>query len=147
MGQPNNHNFSVETQFEVVTRAGKLPNTLLHKTPWQFNAADEYELAKIFDDCTRDPQFKVWLKSSIDKIDDRQDLRRSREVAPPPVEEDQQLSLLDTVVDVAEDVAVGMAIGSLLGGNDDTPSQPEWSGGGGEFSGAGASADFGGSDE
>lgn len=150
MGQSNNHNYSIETQFEVVTRAGKLPTNMLHKTPGQFSAGDEYELSKIFDTLVNDNQFKNWLKKAVDKIDDREDLRRSREVPRPPPEEDEQPSLFDTVVEVAEDVAIGVAVGSLLGGSGgeaDTPSQPEWSGGGGEFSGAGASGDFGGSDE
>lgn len=138
MGQSNNHNFSIETQFEVVTRAGRLPNTLLNKTPGQFTAADEYELSKIFDDCTRDPQFKVWLKKSVDTIDDREDLARSRE------EDDSQPSLFDAVVETAAAVAIDAVFG---GGDDDTPAQPEWGGGGGEFSGAGASGDFGGSDD
>lgn len=151
MGQPSNHNYSIETQFEVVTRAGKLPDTLLHKTPSQFNTADEYELGKIFDNLVLDPNFKNWLKKSVDTIDDREELNRERE------EDDDQPSLFDRVVDVAEGVAIGAAIGSLLGGDnsgesddDDSGSgvtTPEWKGDGGEFDGAGASGDFGGTDE
>lgn len=150
MGQPSNHNYSIETQFEVVTRAGRLPNTLLHKTPGQFNAADEYELSKIFDTLLNEPQFKVWLRKSVDTIDDRVETKREREEDP------DQPSLFDRVVDVAEGVAVGVAIGGLLGGDSDDgdngggsgdSSSPDWGGDGGAFEGAGASGDFGGSGE
>lgn len=146
MGQSNNHNFSVETQFEVVTRAGKLPNTLLHKTPSQFAASDEYELAKIFDGLVNDPQFKTWLKKSVDRIDDREELNREREETQP--------SLFDAVVDIGIGVCIAEAVGFMQSGGDEdsgetpTPSSDEpWPGDGGEFDGAGASGDFGGSDD
>lgn len=143
MGTTNNHNYSIETIFEVVTLGGRLPSTLLHKTPAQFTAADEYELTKIFDGMVTDPNFKNYMRRAIDKIDDREDVARSREEPEP------QLNLFDDAVELVEEVALGAAVGSLLGGDDDSspPSSPEWEGEGGEFSGAGASGDFGGSDE
>lgn len=82
------HNYSFETQYEVVVRAGRLPARLESRLPLYMSAMDQDYVSSIFDSIVNnDPNFKKHMQNAVEAIEDREDIARSRE---EPLESEEE---------------------------------------------------------